>query len=167
MAQVTEMTSEPAPPSDSGGKRGGTIFLVVVVGIAVLLAILWASTQKNYTAARQRLEGSDGRIAAADRARKQAEEALKTREADFKLSDEKIAAARKDVDAARKDLADIKAERDRIATELVQAKKDSESFQTRIAELEAGAGKPKPEEPGVIPTPKAPAPEDPKKPGGQ
>ena len=120
---------------DAGKRGGGGFFMVVLIAVALLFAILWGMSQKGAADAKTKLEGAEGRIAAAERGRKEAEKLTES----AKTANDKVAAIQRDLDAAKKETADIRAERDKILAELGQAKKDAETFQSRIVEMEAAA----------------------------
>ncbi|MBI1851715.1 MAG: hypothetical protein HYR85_15345 [Planctomycetes bacterium] len=120
---------------DAGKKGGGGFFMFLLIGVALLFAILWASAWKGSADAKKQLEGSEGRIAAAERGRKAAEALVES----AKTANDRVAAIQRDLDAAKKETAEVRAERDKILAELGQAKKDAETFQSRIVEMEAAA----------------------------
>src|SRR5262249_18438892 len=97
---------------------------------------------------KKQLENADGRIAAADRKRADAEKQV----AEAKTANDRVAAIQRDLDAAKKETADARAERDRVMAELGHGKKDAETFHARIVGMEAKA------KPAAPDAPKADAP---------
>jgi predicted nucleic acid-binding Zn-ribbon protein len=136
MADVSDTGSTVA--DDAGKRSGGGFFLFIVIGVAILFAVMWGMAQKSAADAKKQLENADGRIAAADRKRADAEKQV----AEAKTANDRVAAIQRDLDSAKKETADVRAERDRLMAELAQAKKDAETFQSRIVEMEGAKAKP-------------------------